>query len=128
MKKEKIIRQADYSILAAALACFIWWLLSYQTTFLGLTVILFVFAILLNAYREKLKEDKNPLNNKRISEALSYCSESRRGVKSDFINLYGQEMYDLFLSKGYIHEPFEDYGTVWELTKLGLRMKTQFSS
>lgn len=129
MKKEKIINSVYYLFSVVVIIGFILGIISFDFTFLTVSsIILIVIVLPLDGYRQKLKEAKNPLNVKRICEALSSCSEERRGAKSDFINLYGEELYNHFLTKGYIHEPYEQNGFVWELTKLGLRVRTELSS
>lgn len=127
MKKEKIVNYSLYSVLAVAAVFCIWGLSVRSGTLFCIGAGLVVFAAIpLGSVKTKLKEEKNPLNDKRIKDALTFCAGKRHGYKTDFIGQFGEEMYNFFTTKGFIHEPF-DKENEWELTKLGLRAHIQFS-
>ena len=76
-------------------------------------------------------EDKsNQFNLKKIKQILATIAKYRAGTRNDFIKEYGEEMYNHFLTKGYIQEmqkgdnPTEQ-NFVWEITKLGMRLNVE---
>ena len=67
----------------------------------------------------RAKEKINPLRIDKQKVALEYVVCSTHGKKADFIQEYGEIMYNHFVEKGYIH-PLACYnGDTWEITALG---------
>lgn len=89
-------------------------------------------ACFLELWREKIIRDKDPLGFKRIGFVLDKITKDMTGTKTEFIDEFGDEMYELFLKKGYIHElnhiDYKKNDFVWEVTKLGLRRKVELCS
>lgn len=127
MKKEKIVNYSLYGTLAIVAVFSVLGFVVRNGTFFFIGAGLIIFAALpLDSVKTKLKEEKNPLSDKRIKNALTFCADRHHGYKADFIDRFGEEMYNFFTTKGFIHEPF-DKENEWELTKLGLRAHIQFS-
>ena len=86
----------------------------------------------LELWREKIIRDKDPFGVKRIGFVLDKITKDMTGTKTEFIDEFGDEMYELFLKKGYIHElnhiDYKKNDFVWEVTKLGLRRKVELCS
>ena len=77
----------------------------------------------LNYWYDRQVEKKNPLSFRRVKKALNYVVEKYEGTKEDFIREKGEEMYNHFLSIGYIHEPHCNTNkdvVCWEVTRLGI--------
>lgn len=89
-------------------------------------------ACFLELWREKIIRDKDPLGVKRIRFVLDKITKDMTGTKTEFIDEFGDEMYEFFLKKGYIHElnhiDYKKNDFVWEVTKLGLRRKVELCS
>lgn len=131
MKKEIIIFAAE--IVVAGLFCY--FLLRQvglffgdptvtETIFIGVTAGVFM---LLESWRDRIMEDNNPLNVKKISVVLENIAEKRAGKKCEFVEQFGEDVYNLFLERGYIHELFsvDADSHEWQVTKLGLRRKVE---
>lgn len=86
----------------------------------------------LELWRERIISDKDPFGLKRIGFVLDKITKDMTGTKTEFVNEFGDEMYELFLKKGYIHElnhiDYKKNDFVWEVTKLGLRRKVELCS
>ena len=86
--------------------------------------------IVIDVLSERNKEDKNPLSIKKVTFVLEKVVDKRAGLKSEFVENFGIDMYNLFLERGYIHELFSTEGNnnEWQVTKLGLRRKVELCS
>lgn len=129
MKKEKIVNCVYYLAFFIGIACLIWGSIKVDSTILIIAfALLFLVFLPLDRYKSKIKNEKNPLSFDKISTALSFCCEKKHGSKLEFISQYGEDMYNHFTSKGFIHELLDKENGKWELTKLGLRIKAKYFS
>ena len=78
----------------------------------------------------KIEEDENPLSIKKVAFVLKNVADKRTGLRSEFVEEFGIDMYNLFLERGYIHELFsaDSDNHEWQVTKLGLRRKVELCS
>lgn len=88
-----------------------------------------LFAVF-DFWRDRIVEEKNPFNIKKVGTVLLVIAEKKAGLKSEFVEDFGAEMYNLFLERGYIHELISsgDEDLEWQITKLGLRRKVEIFS
>jgi hypothetical protein len=125
MNKVNIIELMSYVL---CLACCVGLLISVQMKAYNVVCAVFVFGsvmiALLYALKNRLEEAKNPLSVKNLKEPFLYIYENRVGTKKDFVEKFGENVYEYFLENTYIHQLAEfneekgDY--CWESTKLGM--------
>ena len=133
MKKENVIYCAEL-ICCLFFIYFIYRLVSHWEVVLFYEIILMVifgtlFAVF-DFWRDRIVEEKNPFNIKKVGNVLLVITEKKAGLKSEFVEDFGAEMYNLFLERGYIHELISsgDEDFEWQITKLGLRRKVEIFS
>lgn len=132
MEKKKIIYHGCCFIGISLFCVFLYVFIETDSDFaFAVLVMLPLLFMLLAILKDREKEKNNPLNLKKIKEALSYAEDKRRGTKDEFIREKGEIMYNHFLKKGYIHEllfdcpAFQHVPLVWEITLLGRDVKNR---
>ena len=67
----------------------------------------------------KTTEENEVLLSKK--HAIDFCASLKTGTRDEFINAYGEEMYNHLLDRGVIHELYEkkENSFYWEFTKKG---------
>ena len=133
MKKENVSYCAEL-ICGLFFIYFIYRLVFHWEVVLFYEIILMVifgtlFAVF-DFWRDRIVEEKNPFNIKKVGNVLWVIAEKKAGLKSEFVEDFGAEMYNLFLERGYIHELISsgDEDLEWQITKLGLRRKVEIFS
>ena len=135
MKKENLIFAIEMLVMAYLVSFTVMFIRDLDELSLwkaGLFFVAIIIFFTLEFWRERIKDEKNPFSLKKIGVVLSYLTEKRYGFKSEFVELYGEEMYNLFLEKGYIHQqlvqPDGEPDAKWEVTKLGMKRKVEICS
>lgn len=133
MDKVKIIELTGYVL---SFACCVGLLVSIHMKAFNVTYVLLMFVsvmcALLYALKINIEETRNPLSVKNLKEPFFYIYENRVGTKKDFVERFGENVYEHFLKNTYIHQLAEfnekkgDY--CWETTKLGMRTKVNLYS
>ena len=69
-------------------------------------------------HRNTTKENERLLTQKR---AIDFCATLKTGTRDEFVNAYGEEMYNHLIDRGVIHELYEkkENSVYWEFTKIG---------
>jgi len=80
-----------------------------------------LFEFLLDCIAEK----NNPLSLKRIKVAKQHVIEVKHGLKQDFVDAFGLQMYEFLLQKGIIHQIRDERISEqkWEVTLYGETME-----
>ena len=137
MKPEKIIRVCDalkIVFVSIMVIMLILTLIAFSkgaeicVTFICLTVVSAIPIPLLDLIVFQIREKLNPLYWKKQKVALEYAVANRYGTRDDFIKLYGHDMYNHFIRKCYIHEPFVNKGRCWEITVRGKETSEKWKS
>ena len=133
MDKVKIIELTGYVL---SFACCIGLLVSTHMKAFNVTYVLLIFVsvmcAVLYALKNNIEEARNPFSVKNLKEPFFFVYEKRAGTKKDFVEKFGENVYEHFLKNTYIHQLAEfneekgDY--CWETTKLGMRTKVNFYS
>ena len=69
-------------------------------------------------HRKTTRENERLLTPKR---AIDFCATLKTGTRDEFVNAYGEEMYNHLIDRGVIHELYEkkENSVYWEFTKRG---------
>lgn len=128
MKREKIIYGSVAAVLTLLfVVSLVFFAIEGNTYWLMVTFLaILLIGRPLNYWYDRQMEKKNPLNFRRVRSALYYAVSKNEGTKDEFVAERGEEMYNHFLSIGYIHEPHFNTGSgsiKWEVTQLAINRK-----